>query len=127
MMASASEKLLLEVIANTEELVNYEMEQVDQPPRGTVDEVGHYRVLNGMKFNAKQRDALRRLMEELAFNVATTIFAVLDNSVETEIEDFPKLAVIDQASKQPINTVPLHEEFERLWNEGADMAVDVEG
>lgn len=118
-MPTASERLMLEVIANTEELVSYAMERVEQPPRGAMDEVGHYRVLNQMKFNAKQRDALRTLLEETAFNVAVTLFAVLDNSVETEIEGFPRFTLLDQSSGAPVSTTPLHQEFERLWNEGA--------
>lgn len=119
MMPTNSEKVMLEAIANVEALVDYAVERVDRPPPGAKGEVGHYRTLNALKLNTKQREALRTLLEETAFNVAMSIFALLDNTLETEIEDFPALAVIERASGEVI-APSLAEEFERLWNEGAE-------
>lgn len=118
-MPTDSEKVMLEAIANIEALVDYAVERVAQPPRGPVAEVGQYRTLNALKLNAKQREALRTLLEETAFNVAVSIFALLDNALETEVEDFPTVAVVEKATGQPI-AASLAGEFERLWNEGAE-------
>lgn len=117
--ATASEKVMLEVVGNVEALVDYALERVGQPPRGSTEEVGHYRALNQAKLNGKQREALRVLLEETAFNVAVSIFALLDNALEPEVEDFPRIAVVAQGSGQPL-AASLAEEFERLWNEGAE-------
>ncbi|MCZ7574792.1 MAG: hypothetical protein M5U01_40090 [Ardenticatenaceae bacterium] len=117
-MPTKSEKVMLEAIANIEALVDYAVERVAQPPRGPAAEVGHYRTLNGLKLNARQREALRTLLEETAFNVAISIFALLDNALEVDIEEFPDVAVVEKVSGQPL-APSLAQAFERLWNEGA--------
>ena len=120
---TAAEQVMLEVIANVEALVEYAMERVGQPPPGSMAEVGHYRTLNQARLNGKQREALQVLLEETAFNVAVSIFALLDNALEPEDEDFPKLNVVDAGSGEQISE-SLAGDFERLWNVGTDAEED---
>ena len=111
--ATPAEKLMAEVAFNLQALVQHTLQNVAQPPRGSIKEVGHYRVLK-KKLKSKEFDALGQLLDELAYNVTATLFATLDGTIESDIPDFPKVALIEQASQKPI-AESLHQAFTEVW------------
>jgi hypothetical protein len=110
--------LMAEVAANVEAIVEHALQNVAQPPRGSIKEIGHYKALNE-RFKRKEYEALEQLLEEVAYNVASTIFATIDGSVESDFEDFPDLAVTIKGSSLPI-TDSLYEAFTAMWEEEGD-------
>lgn len=113
---TAAEMLMAEMAATLAALVEYEMEKLAQPPRGTIEETGHYRTLNGAKLKRKEWEALQQLLETLAYNVASSFFATLDGSVESHFEGFPALAVVERGQSEPI-APSLQELFSAMWEE----------
>ena len=108
-----AEKVMAEVAFNLQALVQHTLQNVSKPPRGTIKEVGHYRVLN-KKLKSKEFDALAQVLDELAYNVAATLFATLDGTIKSEIPDFPKMALVEQGSNTPISE-NLHQAFTEVW------------
>lgn len=111
-----AEMLMGEVALNLEALTEDAMQRVAQPPRGSIQEVGHYRALADANLKRKQLDALQILLDELAYNVAAMVFATLDGSIESDLPNFPKLTVIHRDTGQPI-TDNLHAAFTQVWDE----------
>ncbi|MBA3532014.1 MAG: hypothetical protein H0T73_08860 [Ardenticatenales bacterium] len=113
------EMLMFEVAENLEALVARELANIAQPPRGSIKDTGHYRLLQDAKLNRKQSEALNRVLETLAYNVASTIFATLDGDVKTDFENFPRLALVEQGSTAPISE-SLRMAFTSRWDEEGD-------
>ncbi|MGH2542796.1 MAG: hypothetical protein ACRDIB_08365 [Ardenticatenaceae bacterium] len=110
------ERLMAEVAANMIAITEEETAKIVQPPSGPMRRVGHYHALNKRNFRSKELDAIQRVLDEVAFNVAAMIFATLDGKIETE-EELPALKVVISASGEPL--VPsLHEAFFSIWEEG---------
>lgn len=107
---SAAEKLMAEVSFNIDALVQYGLQNVLQPPRGTIKEVGHYYTLNKKLRRDKELQALQQLLDELAYNVTATLFATLDGDIQSDIPDFPALVVLDKKTDEPI-AESLHQAF----------------
>lgn len=107
---AAAEKLMAEVSFNIEALVQYALQNVVQPPRGTIKEVGHYFTLNKKLRRDKELEALQQLLDELAYNVTATLFATLDGDIQSDIPDFPVLVLLDKNTDQPI-AEGLHQAF----------------
>jgi hypothetical protein len=110
-----AEMLMSEIALTLEALTEDALHKVVQPPRGSIQEVGHYRAL-GDKLKRKELDALRTLLDELAYNVAAAIFATLDNSIESDLPNFPKFTLVNQDTGQPV-AESLHQAFTGLWEE----------
>lgn len=104
---------MAEVAANLAALTEHALQNVAQPPRGSIKEVGHYRVLNE-RLKRKDLEALQSLLDEVAYNVAATLFATLDGAIESDLPTFPKLLVVDAGTQQPI-APSLHQAFEATW------------
>lgn len=109
------EMLMAEVAANVEALVEHAMENVAQPPRGAIAEVGHYKALHD-RFKRKEYEALQRLLEDFAYNVAATLFATLDGAIESDFDHFPRLAVVELGNSTPIADALLPA-FQAAWAE----------
>ena len=84
-------------------------------PRGRLREVGHYRALK-KKLSSKEFDALGRVLDELAYNVASTLFATLDGTIKSEIPDFPKVSLVEQGTQTPL-AESLQQAFVDVWEE----------
>jgi hypothetical protein len=110
-----AEMLMMEVADNLATLTEHAMESIAKPPRGSASEVGHYRVLNS-SLKRKELDALQQVLDELAYNVAATIFATLDGAIESELPDFPSLALVERESGAPI-AESLHRAFAQIWED----------
>jgi hypothetical protein len=111
-----AEMLMGEVALNLEALTEDAMQKVAQPPRGSIQEVGHFRALADAGLKRKQLDALQTLLDELAYNVAAAIFATLDGSIQSDLPAFPKLTLINRDTGEPIAT-SLHAAFAQVWEE----------
>ena len=109
------EKVMAEVAFNLQALVQHTLENVAKPPRGSIKEVGHYRVLK-KKLGSKELDALGQVLDELAYNVASTLFATLDGTIESEIPDFPKVSVVEEGTQTPL-AESLQQAFADVWEE----------
>ena len=103
--------LMHEVTANVEALLDHTLEHIQKPPAGSIAEVGHFRLLNGIK--RKEQDALEQLLEDFAFNVAATVLAMLDGKVEGEGTLLPTVRVtVDNEDV----TGTLYERFSKSWS-----------
>lgn len=101
---------LQEIAANLDALLEHTLEQIQKPPAGAIADVGHFRVLNGLK--KKESDALAQLLEDFTFNVAATVLAMLDGGVEGEGVTLPKITVV--LDGQPLEG-SLHQQFSEVW------------
>ena len=110
-----TEKFMAEVAFNLQALVQHTLDNVVKPPRGNIKEVGHYRVLS-KKLSSKELNALGQVLDELAYNVTSTLFATLDGTVESEIPDFPKVSLIEEGSQARL-TENLQKAFVDVWEE----------
>lgn len=110
-----TEKFMAEVAFNLQALVQHTLDNVVKPPRGHIKEVGHYRVLN-KKLSSKEFDALGQLLDELAYNVTSTLFATLDGTIESEIPDFPKVSLVEEGTQAPL-AESLQQAFVDVWEE----------
>ncbi len=110
-----SEKFMAEVAFNLQTLVQHTLDNVVKPPRGNIKEVGHYRVLN-KKLSSKEFDALGQVLDELAYNVTSTLLATLDGTIESEIPDFPKVSLIEEHSQARL-AESLQQAFVDVWEE----------
>lgn len=108
--SAAAEKLMAEVSFNIDVLVKYALQNVLQPPRGTIKEVGHYYTLNKKLRGNKEQQALQQLLDEVGYNVIATLFATLDGDIQSDIPDFPTLVLLDKNSAEPI-AESLHQAF----------------
>jgi hypothetical protein len=115
------EMLMAEISANIEALITYELENISKPPRGSISETGHYRALNEAKLKRKEWEALHHILENLAHNVASTIFATLDGEVESDFENFPKLALVERGGSTPISE-SLRAAFAEMWEEEIEQS-----
>ena len=112
-----AERLMAEIAANLEALVEHTMERVAQPPRGTIAEIGHFRALNE-RLKRKELDALRRLLDDFGYNVLATLFATLDGAVAAEEGDepLPRLALVEAGGATPI-AESLLDAFRAEWED----------
>jgi uncharacterized protein involved in exopolysaccharide biosynthesis len=108
--STATAVLMQEMTANLDALLEHTLEQIQKPPAGTIAEVGHFRVLNGLK--KKEADALEQLLGDFAYNIAATVLAMLDGGVEGEEVTLPPVSVTIGG-----NAVDgtLHQQFAEAW------------
>jgi hypothetical protein len=102
--------LMQEMAANVEALLEHTLDQIQNPPAGTIAEVGHFRVLKGLK--KKESDAVAQLLEDFTYNVAATVLAMVDGVVEGEGVTLPKLSITMDGT--PLERT-LHEQFGEAW------------
>lgn len=102
--------LMQEVAANLDALLEHTLEQIQKPPAGAIADVGHFRVLNGLK--KKESDALEQLLGDFTYNVAATVLAMLDGGVEGEEVTLPKISVTLDGK---LLEGTLHQHFAEAW------------
>lgn len=105
--------LMQEMAANLDALLEHTLEQIQKPPAGTIAEVGHFRVLNGLK--KKEMDALEQVLGDFAYNVAATVLAMLDGDVEGEGVTLPQVKMT--VGGEPFSGT-LHQSFSEAWEDG---------
>ena len=102
--------LIQEMAANLDALVEHTLEQISKPPAGTIADVGHFRVLQGLK--KKESEALVQLLEDFAYNIAATVLVMLDGGVEGEAVTLPKISIT--LDGEPLEGT-LHQQFAEVW------------
>ncbi|MDQ4076821.1 MAG: hypothetical protein M3220_11330 [Chloroflexota bacterium] len=109
------EKLMAEVAANMIAITEEETWKIVQPPSGPMSEVGHYHTLNKRNLRRKELDAIQRVLDDVAYNTAAMVFALLDGRLDTE-EEVPQLKVVEETSGEPIAD-SMHGAFLSIWED----------
>lgn len=105
-----AELLMEEIAANLGALLEHTLEQIHRPPAGAIADVGHFRLLGALK--RKEQEALARLLEDYTFNVAATLLAMLDGSVQGENFTLPEVRVV--VGGETLSGA-LHSRFSEAW------------
>ncbi len=109
---------MAEVAANLVAIVEEESWKIVQPPSGPMSEVGHYHLLAKRNLKSKELGAIQHLLDEVAYNVAAMIFALLDGKLEGD-DPLPRLTSLTRNSGEPL-AESLHAAFLSAW-EGGDQ------